>query len=117
MRLALTVCLLAAVALPAAAQTITVFQDADPATQSMGPYKAAGAGAKDLDLVVGIGSGAWHGPDDAPFRFWMVGDRGPNIGCSDAEKILGVKAEVICAAAPKGRIYSAPGVCALDLCG
>lgn len=119
MRYVLTACLLTAVALPAVAQTITVFEDADPAAQSMGSYKAAGDGAKELRLSVGIGSGAWHGPDDGQFRFWMVGDRGPNIACSDAEKILGVKADVICAAAPKGRVYPrpdyAPSIYAVDL--
>ncbi|MFD2261567.1 esterase-like activity of phytase family protein [Lacibacterium aquatile] len=119
MRIALTACLLAAAAFPALAQSVTVFEAANPASLSMGDYTAPGQGGKPMALSIGIGSGAWHGADDAPFRFWTVGDRGPNIACSDAEKTLGVKPEAICAAAPKGRVYPlpayTPSIYAIDL--
>lgn len=36
-----------------------------------------------LNLSVGIGSGAFHHPDDAPNVIWTVGDRGPNLTCGD----------------------------------
>lgn len=108
MRISLMAAVLAGVAGPALAQTVETYKPADPASLSMGAYQAEGAGAKALSLTIGIGSAAFRGPGDAPFTFWMAGDRGPNIACGDAEKILGVKAEVICAAAPKGRVYPRP---------
>lgn len=40
-----------------------------------------------LNLSVGIGSGAFHHPDDAPDVIWTVGDRGPNLTCSDFKSV------------------------------
>jgi len=36
-----------------------------------------------LNLNVGIGSGAFHHPEDPPNVIWTVGDRGPNLTCSE----------------------------------
>jgi hypothetical protein len=112
MRRALLSLLLTAASLPVLAQTpqiaLEVYRPADPAALSMGRYQAPGTGAKVLELSVGIGSAAFRGRKDAPLEFWTAGDRGPNIACSDVEKVLGVKAEELCAAAPKGRVYPRP---------
>jgi|GEM_PF-124455 len=46
-------------------------------------------GGKKLNLDVGIGSGAFHMPGDAPDIFYTITDRGPNIGCEEAPNLLG----------------------------
>jgi hypothetical protein len=48
-------------------------------------------GGQTLDLVVGVGSGAFHSPNDPNDEFYTVTDRGPNIACGDSQALLGVE--------------------------
>ena len=76
------------------AETITVYHAApDQAALKMGTFQSPVAGAKALELDVGIGSGAFRDPKDAPNQFYTVSDRGPNFTCDDAEDLMGVKAD------------------------
>jgi hypothetical protein len=70
----------------------------------IGPY--AFAGGKTLDLSVGIGSAAFHHPKDPPNVLWTLGDRGPNIACSDMKETTGV--ELTCRDVKNGRVYPTP---------
>lgn len=47
-------------------------------------------GGQSLDLVAGVGSGAFHSPNDPNDEFYTVTDRGPNINCGDSKALLGV---------------------------
>src|SRR3978361_630981 len=70
----------------------------------IGPYTAEGG--KTLNLTVGIGSSAFRRPTDPPNMIWTLGDRGPNIACSDMKEMTGV--ELTCREVKNGRIYPAP---------
>jgi len=70
----------------------------------IGPYTAEGG--KTLNLTVGIGSSAFRRPDDPPNMMWTLGDRGPNIACSDMKETMGV--ELTCREVKNGRIYPTP---------
>lgn len=90
---------------PVSAETrIAVLQPAVPL--SLGSF--AFEGGKTLALSIGIGSAAFRGPNDPPNVVWTVSDRGPNIACSDAQRVTGLAREAICAAARNGRIYPIP---------
>ncbi|MDX2103604.1 MAG: esterase-like activity of phytase family protein [Alphaproteobacteria bacterium] len=86
--------------------TIEQYRSDDPML-SLGSF--AFAGGKTLALTVGVGSGAFRRPTDPPFQIWAVGDRGPNIACSEAKEVTGVERATLCAAANNGRIYPRPG--------
>ncbi|MFN3351019.1 esterase-like activity of phytase family protein [Pseudorhodoplanes sp.] len=60
-----------------------------------------------LNLSVGIGSGAFRHPDDPPNVIWTVGDRGPNIACSDFKAIAHAELAA-CREVRNGRIYLTP---------
>ena len=60
-----------------------------------------------INLSVGIGSGAFHHPDDPRNVFWMVGDRGPNLTCGDLKSIAHVELPA-CRETKNARIYLAP---------
>lgn len=57
---------------------------------------------KRLTLSVGIGSSAFHRPNDPADIFYTVTDRGPNIDCGDSLKILG---DSYCS---KGKVFPIP---------
>jgi hypothetical protein len=65
-------------------------------------------GGKTLNLTVGIGSGAYRGPNDPPNVMWTLGDRGPNFTCGEAKNVAGV-APKTCGEVRNGRVYPAPG--------
>jgi hypothetical protein len=99
--------LLAAIALaaPAAASDVTIRTYlSDDTLLRIGPYTAEGG--KTLNLTVGIGSSAFRRPDDPPNMMWTLGDRGPNIACSDMKETTGV--ELTCREVKNGRIYPTP---------
>ncbi len=99
--------LLAAIALaaPAAASDVTVRTYlSDDTLLRIGPYTAEGG--KTLNLTVGIGSSAFRRPTDPPNMMWTLGDRGPNIACSDMKEMTGV--ELTCREVKNGRIYPTP---------
>lgn len=60
-----------------------------------------------VNLTVGIGSGAFHHPDDAPNVIWTVGDRGPNLTCGDLKSIANTDIPA-CRDVRNARIYLAP---------
>jgi hypothetical protein len=64
-------------------------------------------GGKTLNLTVGIGSGAWRGPKDPANVIWTVGDRGPNIACSEMKEIAGMEFAP-CKGVQNGRVYPTP---------
>ncbi|AMN44513.1 copper amine oxidase domain-containing protein [Rhodoplanes sp. Z2-YC6860] len=63
-------------------------------------------GGKTLNLSVGIGSAAFHHPKDPPNVIWTLGDRGPNIACSDIKEFTGV--ELGCREIKGSRVYPTP---------
>ena len=71
----------------------------------IGPFTFEGG--KTLNLTVGIGSGAWRGPNDPPNVIWTVGDRGPNIACSEFKEIVGMEFAP-CKGVQNGRVYPTP---------
>jgi len=99
--------LLAAIALaaPAAASDVTIRTYlSDDTLLRIGPYTAERG--RTLNLTVGIGSSAFRRPDDPPNMMWTLGDRGPNIACSDMKETTGV--ELTCREVKNGRIYPTP---------
>ena len=64
-------------------------------------------GGKTLNLTVGIGSGAFRHPDDPPNVIWTVGDRGPNIACSEMKQIARIEFAA-CKGVQNGRVYPTP---------
>ncbi len=64
-------------------------------------------GGKTLKLSVGIGSGATRNPSDPPNVVFTIGDRGPNIACSDMKKVAGVTLAA-CKEVKHGRVYPTP---------
>jgi hypothetical protein len=77
----------------------------DDTLLSIGQYTFEGG--KTLNLTVGIGSGAWRGPNDPPNVIWTVGDRGPNIACSEMKEIAGIDFAP-CKGVRNGRVYPTP---------
>lgn len=60
-----------------------------------------------LNLSVGIGSGAFHHPDDPPNVIWTVGDRGPNLTCADYKSVAQMELPA-CRDTKNARIYLTP---------
>jgi hypothetical protein len=63
-------------------------------------------GGKTVNLSVGIGSAAFRHPSDPPNMLWTIGDRGPNIACSDMKEQAGT--ELTCKEVRNGRVYPTP---------
>jgi hypothetical protein len=62
---------------------------------------------RSVNLSVGIGSGAFHHPDDPPNVIWTIGDRGPNLACADLKSIANIDIPA-CRDTRNARIYLAP---------
>ncbi len=60
-----------------------------------------------LNLSVGIGSGAFHHPDDPPNVIWTIGDRGPNLTCGDFRSAAQMELPG-CRETKNARIFLAP---------
>src|SRR5262245_43366522 len=100
-------CLFASLALAtgAAAENVTVRNyTSDDTLLRLGSQTFEGG--KTLNFSVGIGSSAFHGPNDPPDVIWTLGDRGPNIECKDMKEIAGT--ELTCKEVKNGRVYPAP---------
>jgi hypothetical protein len=96
----------ALIAGPAAADDIQArYFYSDDTLLRIGPFTFEGG--KTLNLTVGIGSGAWRGPNDPPNVIWTVGDRGPNIACSEMKGIAGIEFAP-CKGVRNGRVYPTP---------
>ena len=91
---------------PAMASDIAIreFRSDDTLLQ-MSPYKFGNG--RTINLSVGIGSGAFRHPDDPPNVIWTVGDRGPNITCSEFKSVAQITPEG-CREIKNGRIYLTP---------
>src|SRR5262247_1300362 len=89
----------------AAADIQARFLYSDDTLLRIGPY--AFEGGKTLNLTGGIGSSTFRHPSHPPNVIWTLGDRGPNIACSEMKEIAGVEL-----AAGKevnnGRVYPTP---------
>lgn len=64
---------------------------------------------KAMNLTVGLGSGAFRSPLDAPGKIWLVTDRGPAIACAESRRLIGIEPEAACGGAKEGSIYPLPG--------
>jgi hypothetical protein len=89
----------------AAADIQARFLSSDDTLLRIGPY--AFEGGKTLNLTVGIGSSAFRHPSDPPNVIWTLGDRGPNIACSEMKEIAGVELAA-CKEVKNGRVYPTP---------
>jgi hypothetical protein len=65
-------------------------------------------GGKTVNYSLGIGSGAFRHPADPPNVIWTVGDRGPNLTCGDAAKLIGTDVAEACRRLKDGRVYPTP---------
>ncbi|MGL4637906.1 MAG: esterase-like activity of phytase family protein [Beijerinckiaceae bacterium] len=63
---------------------------------------------KIANYTLGIGSGAFRHPSDPPDVIWSVGDRGPNMTCAEAIRLIGPETKEFCEKARAGRIYPTP---------
>jgi hypothetical protein len=91
----------------AAAADVTIREHySDDTLLTLGSYSFDGG--KTLNLTVGIGSGAYRGPNDPPNVLWTLGDRGPNFTCGEAKNVAGVTPKT-CGEVRNGRVYPAPG--------
>jgi hypothetical protein len=106
-RIALAAALWAAVVAPMAmaADVETHYYGSDDTLLRIGTF--AFEGGRTLNLTVGIGSGAFRHPDDPSNVIWTVGDRGPNIACSELKAVAGVVPPA-CGEVRNGRVYPAP---------
>jgi hypothetical protein len=77
----------------------------DDTLLALPPY--AVQGGKTLPLTVGIGSSAFRHPSDPPNVIWTMGDRGPNITCSEMKSVAGVELAG-CRDVKSGRVYPTP---------
>jgi hypothetical protein len=96
------------------AETLTVFPAApDQAAMKLDAFQSPVAGARVLNLDVGVGSALFHDPKDPPNVYWTLSDRGANFTCDEAVDLMGVAADAICPAADgvkagAGRVYPTP---------
>ena len=96
------------------AQTITVLPAApDQAAMKLEPFQSPVAGARVLNLDVGVGSALFRDPGDPPNVYWTLSDRGANFTCDEAVDLMGVAADAICPEADgvkagAGRVYPTP---------
>lgn len=64
---------------------------------------------KAINLNVGMGSALFRQAGDPSGRVWMLTDRGPNVECAEARRLLGIEADAACPNGRNGRIYPLPG--------
>lgn len=106
MRLPLSFVAALAVSALAAASDLSVQEfRSDDTLLTMAPYRFDNG--RTLKLSVGIGSGAFHHPDDPPNVVWTVGDRGPNIACDEFRSVARMSLPA-CREAANGRVYLTP---------
>ncbi len=104
--LALGLALELALGLPANASDVSIREyRSDDTLLQMKPYRFANG--RTINLSVGIGSGAFHHPDDPPNVIWTIGDRGPNLTCGDLKSLAKIELP-LCRDTKNARIYLAP---------
>ncbi len=97
----------AALSLPAIASAadVTVLTSKDPRLV----WKSVTLpGGKQTTYTHGIGSGAFRHRSDPTDVVWTVGDRGPNMTCAEAGKLIGAEIAAACKAHTRGRVYPTP---------
>jgi hypothetical protein len=85
--------------------TVTALSSDDPGLL-MPPVVAPDG--RTLSYSVGIGSSAFRHRSDPPNVMWTVGDRGPNMTCGEATRLLGAWSRPACEAVRAGRYYPTP---------
>lgn len=65
-------------------------------------------GGKTVAYSHGIGSAAYRHPADPPNIIWTAGDRGPNLTCKDASKLISAEVGAACGKLKAGRVYPTP---------
>jgi hypothetical protein len=90
----------------ASALELKVHTSDDPALK-MAAYTFQGG--KTLTLRVGVGSAAFHGPNDAAGVIWTVSDRGPQFTCEESPPFTGLTVAQVCGEIKGGRVYPVPG--------
>ena len=78
----------------------------DDAALAMAPVTAPDG--RVWTYTLGIGSGAFRHRSDPPNQVWTVGDRGPNMTCGEAARLLGAWSRPACDAVRAGRYYPTP---------
>jgi hypothetical protein len=66
-------------------------------------------GGRTLRLVLGPGSGLFQPPNSDPAEFWCITDRGPNVQCGKAERVLGRSIDDACQGHRQGKVFPLPG--------
>ncbi|MFM9974762.1 MAG: esterase-like activity of phytase family protein [Beijerinckiaceae bacterium] len=87
------------------AAEVTVLSSKDPGL-AMAPVTLPSG--KVVNYTLGIGSGAHRHPSDPADVVWTVGDRGPNMTCSEAIRLIGPETKEPCEKVRAGRIYPTP---------
>jgi hypothetical protein len=106
MRFRLILAVILGISTAAAASDISVRElHSDDTLLNLGRYRFDNG--RILNLSVGIGSGAFHHPDDPPNVIWTVGDRGPNLTCKDFKSVAQMDLPA-CRDTKNARIYLAP---------
>jgi hypothetical protein len=102
-----TICVTPAVSVTAtmAADVQARIYSSDDTLLSIGSFTFQGG--KTLNLTVGIGSAAFRGPNDPSNVIWTLGDRGPNIACSEMKAVAGIELPA-CSSVKNGRVYPTP---------
>ena len=103
--LAIAAVITAASICAAQAMDVKLLTSSDPALK-LPPITMPGG--KLLNYSIGIGSGAFRHPSDPANVIWTVGDRGPNMTCGGAKKLLGKEIADKCKAHKRGRVYPLP---------
>jgi hypothetical protein len=97
---------LASTAGVAGALEIVRLKPADPAALAMPPVTLPNG--KVAAYSIGIGSAAFRHPSDPPNVIWTAGDRGPNMTCGEARRLLGEETRAACEKVTRGRYYPTP---------
>jgi hypothetical protein len=94
------------ISFPVISAEVTVLVSRDP-TLLMPPVTLPSG--KVVRYTLGIGSGAFRHSSDPTDVIWTVGDRGPNMTCTEAARLIGPETKVPCEKVKAGRIYPTPG--------
>jgi hypothetical protein len=91
------------------AQEVKLYEGRDASADSAGLGVYTAPGGRRLRLGNAVGSSLFRAPGDPAGRFWALGDRGPSVGCDDAEDILEVDGKDLCDDPDLGRLFLRPG--------
>jgi hypothetical protein len=97
---------LSAAAGRAGAMEILTLRAADEAALAMPPVTLPDG--RSAAYSIGIGSAAFRHPADPANVIWTAGDRGPNMTCGEARRLLGEETRAACEKVTRGRYYPTP---------